>query len=1154
MAISIVNQTQNSDHWSDLTSEVTPTPGNWLVAVVGWRYNIPNQPPSMAVTDAPRNVWYLAATRNLQADTTTSFSGYDMSVQVWICPAVYYEGWTYDLISVSLQNSLGSDQSTYGVNIVEVGGMGNGFLTVDSISPYSAYGTGSITMAAPAAAANCLMVGAASVSTNYGSFSTTGTGWSSFANLVSTAPNWGLASAWREGSTTSSVTLTLGAGTADWTGVLVAFRTTGIVPTGPPGQNSDMPVVEQSIGFGYDLETPLARVWFTDQGWRYWGLNHKRGVQYELGQPQSEPTTLTLRNNDGTYSPRNVDSPPVITATGNGSTTTFLCATVDTTRLNISDAFRLSYSALNPNTGFESGATGWTAAGGTFTQPAVGTGHVGQIVPTGAATVTVESSHVAVTPGLYYSVRALLQNNVTRSCILRVNWYNSGGTLISSNDITRIITAGTLITYSGTFFAPAGAATGAVAPTMTGTPAGSNIMFMDEVSISPRNEFTAFQITNILVSGGTSVISFVEASGTGTAQVATRAGDVFTATPIDMYVPHRNLASWGGKRHYAAAGWIERWPQTWVNPAWGTVGALTVGALSTITGSQQSALAGEISRRKPSAWWPLNDAAGSPNATNVSGVTVGPLVVTATKAGGATGQSADFGSSTTEVDTDPQNFAQDTGVPGQRTTLFGSPGTGWAQHFDDTQPTPENGFIIPPGSTDLNNKKGYALVAQDSGYPSITGGITVWMSMVTTLADQDVMGNSNPTPTLWILRDTDPADGVGQGSVIKLSMGPLNTYPIVTRWDKSTHASTQTICTSMGQIFFSWVDIVVTFTQTSWVCYMSGDVAGSGSCNLVDSFSIIDAFGESDQFFSGNVCPGEFSNLVIFNRVLSAGEIRRMSYAARYGLGNSAEFTSNRTQRFLDTVNFKTGRLTSDATGQFIVDGQGTDATTVADAIDQVVNYEDGLWFEDAGGNIQIRPSGRYAEQHVRATLGGDVANGEIPYLGDVAADFDPTFLYDMISIVNTTQNIFSFIQNTSTSQFSAVNDRSIEKYNYRTYSRNTRVYPTSEHFVFYLAYWLLSQYATSKQRFRTLTIDPASNPDLWWFALTVEVGDLLLVRRDQLGAPPIDAVCVVLQVAVNSGPGSYRVTLTMAPQKPPALLLDDDPRGIAGFNYFTME
>lgn len=1152
MAISVVREDPFTASVWDTLATVTPTPGNWLVAVVSWRYNIPGQLPSTSITDACRNIWYLLSTKYTRAENVSMSTGYALNTQVWVCPAVKYAGWNYQLISASLQSSLGGDQCSHFIDFIEVAGMGNGFLTVESITPYRARGVGAITMAAPAPSANSLMVASACVSNGtWATFTTTGTGWTGMAPLVRTAPDAGQLVGWREGNTASSVTFTLNAGTGDWAGVIVAFRTSGIVPTGPPGQNPNMPVVEAGMGFGYDLSTPLPAVWFTDQGQWYWGMNHKRGIQYELGQAQSEPTSITWRNDEGKFSPRNVQNPATIVATGTGTTGTLICSATDAALLNVSDVFRLTYSALNPNTGFESGATGWTATGGTFTQPVVGTGHTGQIVPTGvAATVQVESDHMPVTPGSYYAVAGTLANAVARSCTLRATWYDGSGTLISSNSVTQPLVANASTPTSGLFFAPPLAATGSVMTVMTGTPPATNIMTFDNVKLSPASEFTAFQVTNILANGGSAVISFTDADGSGGASVPTKAGDVLSVTPIDMYMPYQITNAWAGKRHYVSAGWIERWPQNWVDPAWGTVGALTVGSLSTITGNLQTALVSEIMRRLPVAYWPLNDAAGSGSATNVSGRTVGPLVVTKSKYGAAANQVGDFGGGTQEVNIDPNNVT--TTVGGATATLFGDPGTGWVQTFDHTLVTPPG---VPQGSLDLNASKGFALVGADTGSPSIANGATLWFAALQTIADEDVMYLSNIDSTAVMLRDTDPADGVGQGSVIKVSASHLNGgTPIVTVWNKTTHAATATQCNTGNVFGRNWTIFALTFNQTSWKLYTNALLAGSGSCNLVDSFTAIDVGGEADQFHSGLCFPGTMAHVAIFDRQLSTKEIEWMSSAALFGLGNSVEYTSQRQQRFLDMVGNKNTRISSDPSGQLILDGQGTDYTTVADGLAGVSSCEDSYMFEDAGGAIQIRPNSRYSQQEVRASLGGNVAGGDIPYLGDVATDFDPTFLYDVVSVQNTTQSIFAFVQNTQTSVFTAVNDQAKEKYNYRTYQRNVRIYPTNQQFVFYLDYWLLSQYSNPTQRFRTLTLDPASNPALWEFCLTVEVADLLLVKHNSVDSPPIVATCVVMQVQVDSGPGNYRVTLTLAPARSSGLLLNDNPKGIAGINYFTME
>lgn len=1153
MAIAVASETLSVDDSVDMINKVTTVKGRWLVAVVTWNYLIQNQLPSINVSDAPRNIWTLIANRFVRAENVSAFINHTMNVQVWACPAVWFEGWNYDLVSTSIQSCLGSDQGTFAVDIIEFTGMGNGFLTVESITPYSANGTSSITLAAPAASANSLFVAAAAGAVNYGTYTTTGTGWTQLSNNIGTAPNLGQFAAWREGTTATSVTFALTAGTTDWTGVVVAFRTSGIAPVSPPGQNPNYPVVEAQLGFGYNLQTPLSSVWFTEQGHRYWGLGGKRGIQYELGQAQSEPSTVLWRNNDGTFSPRNVQSPAVITATASGTSSSFVCTTTDAAKLYVTDIFRLAYSPLNTNPGFESGTTGWTGTGGTLTtvtSPIHNGSNAGQMTPSGAAaTVTVESAQQPVTAGAYYSATGWLRNAVSRSVSLNVNWYDAGHVYISTTSMDRVIPAATWTYFENSVVAPVGAAFGTVIPSMFGTPPATNVLGLDQVILKPHDEFTAFQITGFSTNGGATTVNFVEADGSGNASVATRTGDVLTVTPIDMYMPYQIIKTWNGKRHYVSSGWIERWPTTWVNPAWGTSGALTIGPLATITSGQQTAVAGEIMRRLPHSYWPCGDAAGSGSATNVSGRGIAPLVVTTNKAGAAT-QIADFGSSTQGWDTDP---SKNTAGPGRKTTsLFGDPGTCWYQTFDDKNPVAP--ATIPLGAVDLNNSKGYALVANDSTFPSIKDGVTVFFAIVMTLNDEDLIVSSNPNPTVFILRDTDPADGIGQGSVIKVSVQNNTTYPQVTVWDKGTHASTLTVCNSGNQIHVNWMTIALTFNQTSWKLYTNATLAGSGSCNLVDSFAMINFGGESDRFASGRALPASLAHLAIFDRQLSVKEIEKLSFAVRYGFGNSSEFTSQRQIRLLDTINFKTARIAGDYTGQIVMDGQGTDSTTVADALGNISETEDGYLFEDAGAGLQIRPQGRYAEQKVRASLGGDVAGGDIPYLGDVTTDFDPTFVYDVVSVKNTVQNQFAFEQNLATSTFTAVNDQSTRKYNFKTYSRNTRIYGSQQQSVFYLVYWLLAQYSNPKQRFRTLTLNPISNPSLWDFCLSVEVGDLLLVKRTPLGAPPITETCVILQIQVDSTPGQYRVGLTLAPARSSGLVANDNPKGIAGSNYFTME
>lgn len=1307
MAISIPSQTSVLTHWIDAQTQLTMTSGNWLVAIVTWRY-LKSGPainqPVVNIADASRNVWTLLATKIVQANNQVLFPANmttgTMACQVWACPQATFNGWPWNYVTASLQAFLGIDQSSVVIQYVEVAGMGNGFLTVDSVTPWVAYNSTSITMTAPdpAGANDCMMVAAAAADINYGSYTVTGTGWTALNNSTagSDTPELGLFGAWRDATTGGSVTFSLVAGFfRNWVGVLVSFRTTGIVPA---QSNPNWPAVECLFGFGYNLSVPPSYVWFSDQSRHYWAVNTKRGIQYELGNAQAEPTTITLRNDDGTFSPRNTNNPPVITCVSTGTTTSFNCTDAAASALSVTDLFKINYTPINSNTDFSGGTSGWTGTGGTFTV----TSSIGQIVPSGvAATVMVESAHVAVTPGGYYDINGLLQNNVARSCTVRVNWYDSGASLISSPGVTIPLQANTLGTYHGTFVAPSNAATGAVAGVMTGTPPATNVMFLDNLTLAPTDEVTNFKVralsstaatlnsnpsfetntagwsttgatltrsttrshsgvasglitvvsgtnprietsphspvtpgssyrvtgwlylpaavpTSVSVSinwfdsgnvylstssntnttprigswflmdatfvapvgaafadvpvsidgtptagiqlycddvyliaiGTTTVTYSVTGDPTSGSLFPTKAGDVVTFTPIDMYLPYRIYMSWNGKREYLTSGWIERWPQTWRDPYWGTVGALGISALSTITAANPTALGGEISRRNPWAYWPLSDAAGSTTATNVAGRSTFPLTVTTMKAGAGSGLS-DFGAPTQGTPNNPS------GVPSAPnitflTTLGGDPGTGWHSVPDWQPPYGTTGPYAGNGVTDLNNGKGTALVASNATFPSITTGVTVMFCSTTSIDQSSARSFSTIDPTVFILRNANPSAGVGQGSVIKVSISNSGGSFKVTVWDKNTHAATATNLSGVNS-GPTWNACMLSFTQTSWSFYWGGALQGSGSCNLVDTFTGIDVAGEADQFFSGHMFPCTIAHVAVFDQLISSSDAFQLTVAAQLGYNGETEVTTDRIQRKLDTIGMKTGRI-MDNTGQTWLDAEGQDASTVADLANQIGAYEDAYVFEDAAGVYQYRPPGRYAYQAPRAILGENTNAGEIPYLSGIEADFDPTYLYNNITVTNSIFSNAAFNNTMQTTTFSIQDDGSASKYNLRTYGRSTRLAAQDQQEVFYLAYWLLAQYSTGTQRFQTVTLDPASNPAIWRFCLTVEVCDVIVVVRRPLGAPTISSTCVVMQVQHDSSSGSFKTTLTLAPARSGGLITNDPVQGIAGTNYLTME
>jgi hypothetical protein len=617
-----------------------------------------------------------------------------------------------------------------------------------------------------------------------------------------------------------------------------------------------------------------------------------------------------------------------------------------------------------------------------------------------------------------------------------------------------------------------------------------------------------------------------------------------------MYIPYRILMSWQGKREYLCAGWIERWPQTWRDPYWGTVGALGISALATITAANPTALGGEIQRRNPWAYWPLSDASGSTTATNVSGRTGFPLVKTLMNAGGGTA-SSDFGAQTQGTD------ANESGTPASPnfsflSTLIGDPGSAWRSQYDWAWVGSPTNAYQGNGPTEINANKGTALVASNGVFPPIAGGVTIfWMAMLT-IADQEmIQAEITKNPTFVIIRNTDPGSGLGQGSIIKVAITQGTSNLQVTVWDKNTHSSGTT--TTGQQVGVGWTAYALAFTQDSWALYANGALIQSGSANLVANFTGIDVAGEADQFFSGNPYPGLIAHVAVFDRYISEGDMFQLTVAGQLGYGGESEITSDRVQRKLDTVNMRTGRM-MDNIGQIWLDAEGQDGSTVADLNNSIAAYEDAYIFEDAAGVYQYRAPSTYTNQNSRIVLGENEAAGELPYTPGPEIDFDPTYLYNNITIFNSVFNDAAFNQSLQTNTFGVQDDGSATKYGLRTFSRNTRLSGAENHEVFYLANWLLAKYATTRQRFQTVTLDPSGNPDAWEFCLTVEVLDIVTMARRPLGAPPIIANCIVLQVSHDTASGRFLTTLTLAPSSPSALILDDNTHGIVGTNYFTME
>lgn len=146
-------------------------------------------------------------------------------------------------------------------------------------------------------------------------------------------------------------------------------------------------------------------------------------------------------------------------------------------------------ATLNTNPDFETNTTGWTPVGGTLvrsnTQAKVGSWS-GQLTPDGVtATVYYYSANQPVTAGTVYRASGWIWCAAARSINLSINWFNSGGSYLSTSSVNNNVSAATWTWFDGNLTAPASAAFASLLPTMGSTPPASHVLYGDELRIRP---------------------------------------------------------------------------------------------------------------------------------------------------------------------------------------------------------------------------------------------------------------------------------------------------------------------------------------------------------------------------------------------------------------------------------------------------------------------------------------------------------------------------------------------------------------------------------------------------------------------------------------------------------------------------------------------
>jgi hypothetical protein len=594
---------------------------------------------------------------------------------------------------------------------------------------------------------------------------------------------------------------------------------------------------------------------------------------------------------------------------------------------------------------------------------------------------------------------------------------------------------------------------------------------------------------------------------------------VYAAIQIDLYTPWRLVKNVAGTPYIVGSGRLADLVIDFSDAHRSTATGAGVDEMEVLgTVANPSALRGELYRHAGLySYWPLDDAANSGYAANQGGVSNAPLTMTVSKYGAGSATTANFGASTQNVETDPTSKAV--------TSLLGDAGSGWAQ----------DGLT----SADMNAQHGYALVGSDPGFPALSGGVTIIGCTLATIDQLNVVGNSTTDPTVCILRNADPGAGISAGSIIKVSYGRSTLQATVTVWDKDTHASSSTTASSSQIVGVDWHMWALVFDRTSWKLYLNGSFQGSGSCDLVNTWTGIEVGGEASQFYNGNASPGTHAHIAVYNRKLTADEIKALGILALFGrdvdpVSGSVELDqgSARVIRKLNTVGWKGTRVINPDGDAYA--SEDAPSGSIFDLVAGVLGYQDGLAFIDAASQLQGRTPGRACHQSPRAILGD--GPGELPYQPGQSYGFNRTNLYNDVEVQNTS----GYFDQLDATTLIAVDDTSSARYGPRTLPATTRWASNAP--AWHLAWWLLGRYAYPRMRVETVTVSAVASNDVtssagrWAFVCGVEVGDLVTINRRPLGQPMISIRCIVLQVAPSFRYGDQvtgQVTLTLAAAPP---------------------
>lgn len=271
------------------------TTGNWLICVAGWQ-SPSTYTTTVSVGDDAGNLWV-----PLGAPVGTSSAGGNTRCVVWAAP--------YAMAATTVWVSPTDYAPGLAALVCEVSGLGPGLSLAGVQTAYVNSGT-SLSLSLPAPASSSLAIACAASDNSGDTVTMAGSGWTGLTtvtatNGVNTLGDLVLTSGWQV--TTGSVSPSWSStGAQDLSACVVEVAVVQAAPTGP---SQGWPLIQWQAAFGGGMSTPWDQLQWTDLTARFRGLGGTRGKQYELDSVQAASMQPLLSNNDGALTPGLTSSP-----------------------------------------------------------------------------------------------------------------------------------------------------------------------------------------------------------------------------------------------------------------------------------------------------------------------------------------------------------------------------------------------------------------------------------------------------------------------------------------------------------------------------------------------------------------------------------------------------------------------------------------------------------------------------------------------------------------------------------------------------------------------------------------------------------------------------------------------------------------------------